>query len=679
MSSSSVEKYFLIKRNEETGARISGLCRQKLCNKRITSADTGNYFKHVKRAHFELYKIYCKAKNNNNNYDNNNNNNNDNTIDHADNCTDLAITAKSPNKRQRLSDSTQKTIGFPVISETKLTNFKKKTAKTWAKLGLSHRLIENTDVRRLFSEFGKLECQESARFSSRKEIRANILSAGKEIFDKIIRKLQTDANFVTLALDGWTPHAHGAKNTNIIALSGGKSYLLWSDRNSDEKDTTEGYLLPLLQEKIEYLLSKQIAVVAFTSDNAENMLKLGREMYKLPKTGPIILHICCSAHTIELILTDIISLEPLNSLITHCLAIIGDFTGKNGKDYRLQLRNFQKNATNSSLKLVLFNKTRWLSRFHAIKRLIQLKQAIQFIFHRNSLPNSIDIQSDLYWNKQENVVLRLLSAFATAVNLVQSDRANLSTLNEAISGIRAAINNCAIVEHKAGTETSEILFKTAANELLNRRICDSVLQKGCHYAFWAVSLLTDTDLLQWQSTFGDSRRDLSETMSWIANWGADLLLFYANQVEIKQYNDVTTLVEEIVSQIHRFRGRLGCFADKNSKKLTLTEEIPRNSFEFDENNPKKRRTDWVLYWTSMKDEAPELSCIAICLLSIGISEAACERSFSLQKLTHSALRNRLEASVVEAEMRLRYNEDDAEKKVEKEEEEGEEELSDSDY
>jgi len=65
--------------------------------------------------------------------------------------------------------------------------------------------------------------------------------------------------------------------------------------------------------------------------------------------------------------------------------------------------------------------------------------------------------------------------------------------------------------------------------------------------------------------------------------------------------------------------------------------------------------NWTLFWSRMRRTAPELGNVAICLLSMGISEASCERSFSIQQLTHSKVRNRLRADIVQAEMRIRYN------------------------
>lgn len=80
-----------------------------------------------------------------------------------------------------------------------------------------------------------------------------------------------------------------------------------------------------------------------------------------------------------------------------------------------------------------------------------------------------------------------------------------------------------------------------------------------------------------------------------------------------------------------------------------------NSFYYNENNLQRKVIDWKLFWKNYILNAQELSEIALIILNIGISEASCERSFSLQKLTHSVLRNKLQPSIIEAEMRYKYN------------------------
>ena len=78
----------------------------------------------------------------------------------------------------------------------------------------------------------------------------------------------------------------------------------------------------------------------------------------------------------------------------------------------------------------------------------------------------------------------------------------------------------------------------------------------------------------------------------------------------------------------------------------------------------------------MRKLAPELGNVAICLLSLGISEASCERSFSIQQLTHSKVRNRLNEDIVQAEMRIRYNTLEMNSMLETEELSDDEEMND---
>jgi len=70
-----------------------------------------------------------------------------------------------------------------------------------------------------------------------------------------------------------------------------------SDRNENEIDSGEFYLLPLIKAKVLELIKRNIAVIAVTTDNASNMISMGKEMYKQPEfrpncenSGPVILH-----------------------------------------------------------------------------------------------------------------------------------------------------------------------------------------------------------------------------------------------------------------------------------------------------------------------------------------------------------------------------------------------------
>jgi hypothetical protein len=161
--------------------------------------------------------------------------------------------------------------------------------------------------------------------------------------------------------------------------------------------------------------------------------------------------------------------------------------------------------------------------------------------------------------------------------------------------------------------------------------------------------------MQWNSSFGSSKKDYDYTVNWIANWGADLVLFYPSHFKIGCSPDKPSIITTILRQIGEFETGEEAFADKKQYLINFTKQIPSNSIDFDEKNPTKREINWRVFWLKMKEYAPELGSVAICLLSLGISEACAERSFSIQKLTHSHIRNRLNEDIVEAEMIIRYN------------------------
>ena len=356
---SDIAEFFTIK-YDEFGRRISGKC--KLCpNLVIKSATPPNYWHHLENIH-QVKPPKVKSHNNNSN----NNDNNIEKLNIMDICNENEANNDEINeeieestvisrKRVKISENIQQTLQFPSVSVSKLQKFHNLFSETLAKMGFPHELVENDEFRQLFIEFSQLKCSENMKFINIKQHKKQIMAIASSKFNEILEILQNNNNLITLAIDGWTGHAYGAKNTNIIALCNGKSYLLWSDRNSDEKDSTDAYLFPLIHEKIKFLWSKSIAICAITTDNATNMLNVGRELYNLPIWLPnksVILHISCSAHTIQLMLQDIINLEPIATVIRDVLAILDPFTTVNGKKLRTDLRKQQVLDGKTPLKLV---------------------------------------------------------------------------------------------------------------------------------------------------------------------------------------------------------------------------------------------------------------------------------------------------------------------------------------
>ena len=68
-----------------------------------------------------------------------------------------------------------------------------------------------------------------------------------------------------------------------------------------------------------------------------------------------------------------------------------------------------------------------------------------------------------------------------------------------------------------------------------------------------------------------------------------------------------------------------------------------------------QQIDYKRIWYDYKNIVPELSEVALALLSIPASEASVERTFSTQGLIHTKIRNSLSDCFVQAEMTINFN------------------------
>ena len=424
----------------------------------------------------------------------------------------------------------------------------------------------------------------------------------------------------------------------MIALCSGKSYFLWSDRNEDELDSTVDYLFPLVRGKIDFLLQRGLIITAITTDNATNMINLGTALYQIEKQGKVILHISCSAHTIQLMIEKIVELSPIQVYISAALALLNPFQTKDGKKLRLELRQFQLGqGKETPLKLIQFNQTRWLSRLATLERLVELKEALKFVSLNGGLDPRLELancKEEKWWQKLKEVIVPLIRCFGKAMNTVQSDQANLIDVNIAIKGIRTAIAEANISLGLGVNKSTETTFRNKSNAIINTYL-SSYIAATDHHAYGAVDILTDGSGTDYNA---------NEAEKWIARWGADYLMFYSSHYPHIEITTQQQLVSLIKKQLAEFQTGTNSFSEKSQQLIDFV-------IETDE----KKQMDWKLFWHKNCSSAPELSALALTLLSIGVSEASVERSFSLQALTHSKIRNRMKADIVESEMRIRTN------------------------
>ena len=197
---SEIDRFFTIKL-DGNGKRLSGKC-QFCPNKVVIDQYTGNYWKHLEKMHPAMYRDYSSAR------DSNSNSNNHVSME----CEEFSETEvkvaeneeneENHNKRPRIGGFKQETLQYPSTSRSKLSKFHQSTAETFAELGLPHSILENKRFRQLFVDFEMLKCSETLKFANKKQHKECILSSAAELFNDVIKTLQNNSNFITLAIDG---------------------------------------------------------------------------------------------------------------------------------------------------------------------------------------------------------------------------------------------------------------------------------------------------------------------------------------------------------------------------------------------------------------------------------------------------------------------------------------------
>jgi hypothetical protein len=143
------------------------------------------------------------------------------------------------------------------------------------------------------------------------------------------------------------------------------------------------------------------------------------------------------------------------------------------------------------------------------------------------------------------------------------------------------------------------------------------------------------------STLYDSTK-LIEAQEYILNWGTIFLRYY-------QYSSAADVSKELTSQFVEFTGksqRFQGFQKRIESTKTFMQKLDSTVIEF---------ISPISVWQSFREGAVELSIVAIAILSICASEAAVERSFSIQDRIHSKSRNRSKEDLVEAQVFVKFN------------------------
>lgn len=218
--------------------------------------------------------------------------------DHINQCHDMCKNIKNNNTTNI------------IMTELKDKEYKiyKAFALAFAKNSLSHRLIEDN----YFQSAIKL-LNDDIKITKLK-LRETIIIEGEKTNNQIIEMLFINNQPITMAVDGWT-NIKADKITNILLIASGIPYYYKSIVNKKDFNKVD-WLVPKIQEIINFLIKKGLNIIAITTDN-ENLMKAVCK--KLKVLFPVLINIPCSAHIMQLCLKKICNNDKIKMIINKMM------------------------------------------------------------------------------------------------------------------------------------------------------------------------------------------------------------------------------------------------------------------------------------------------------------------------------------------------------------------------
>lgn len=485
-------------------------------------------------------------------------------------------------------------------------------AIAFAKNSLPHCLIEDHYFRKATN------CSNKYIFTKSK-LREFIITEGEKVNKNTIDMICLNNLPVTIAIDGWT-NVRMNKVTNILLICSGISYFYASIENKFNNNTA-GYLVPILSEKIKYLMEKGMRIVAITTDN-EYLMKLTRQ--QLNKIHPILIIVPCSAHIFQLCFKSICQIENIKKIIDETYGIINSI--RNNKDNRLRLLELQKNdGIEDQLKILYSTEIRWISLISCIERLYVLKK---YIIQLNV------IISTNYWNNLDKLY-ELMNPFKSAIDKIQRDDASLYSVWLNFNNIMVHYQSINIVNYFENEKKGKNK-KGDGNEII------TIMEQKWN-AHINNQLIDIVRLLNLEQNFKYDKQSLI----FFVKWGRNYLITY-NLIKCTnddKINNYTVIENTIKLQLNEFILRHDIFATVDSENEKMKDMYKMQN----------KKYNIKLLWNLYTSSHYELSKIAVAILSICPSEASVERSFSMQSDVHSLERNKLSEELIEAEMNIKIN------------------------
>jgi len=464
-----------------------------------------------------------------------------------------------------------------------------KLAAAIASSSLAHRLVEEPHFRAFLASVGM-------PVLSKLRIRDSILQQSSELRSTVVQLLRQSKMGVSFACDGWTNVRH-EKVTNVVLLTGERAYYWCSIVNSDESNTAAwlySRIRPIMQELI---TEHKVHISAFVADNeAVN----GATHARLLADFPFLVHVPCAAHTVQLIVRNVLSAAPFACTVQQFFDMLKPFELKKNSQ---ALRALQSARGIKQLVLQRPNDTRWSSMLYAIDRTLEVRAELACCFDVPSIPDKAAFFAAL------GELAAFLRPFQIATDAMQKDGSTLYNVY---------VQFISLLEH--------------AKRCANAAASTAIIER------WQKCINVDATVACCILSFVEPVAGLQQAsaQNFIVDFGAQYLRFY-----LLAAGTVQQLQDRLTLQLALFASRQGAFAQMDQTVAALR----RASAFFDPRHA----------WSMLVMQKVELAMVAVVLLSVAASEAAVERTFSAQDAVHTKKRNRLLNSTVQAEVFLKFN------------------------
>ena len=255
---------------------------------------------------------------------------------------------------------------------------RRNVAVCFAENSIAHHVAETNSFKTMLScirsHYTALPEHSPIPVVSRKMIHDEQAAIANEMRGDILRKLNGRA--VTVAIDGWTD-VNKTKVTNVVLLSGGTAYYwagIFNKSETNGGDYVAKKMIPILLQ----LRQEGVDIVALATDNEAAMVNTHTIIsnYTINDTLPFneLIHIRCAAHTINLIVQELLIHSTVAPIIKDMKETI--YFIRNNKMFRHKFLALQQDENKSPRILPIPCDTRWNSYYVVLAQFLAVKSCI---------------------------------------------------------------------------------------------------------------------------------------------------------------------------------------------------------------------------------------------------------------------------------------------------------------